>query len=347
MQVNTPQKQPEAKKDRSLRDMIMLNMDMFKMAVPKAVTPERMARIAMTAVTKNPKLGLCSPSSFFGALMTSAQLGLEVNTPLGQAYLIPYNGKRGMECQFQIGYQGILDLAYRTGKFRRIKAVVVHAGDEFTYSYGLNAVLTHVPKTIDKPTHVYALYELLNGGIDFEVWTWEQVIAHAKRYSQSFHKADSSWQTAPEEMAKKTVLKALLKYAPKSVEFAQSENEGLATAINLDGGIITKNIIREGDHNEIIDNVDYETGDDTSGSETTAEKTPQLPPAFDKESVSAAPAKNTAPVASGVPRKNTNTQQTKPTAGKDANISAETEAQLNALWDAKQQATFDDMSFPM
>ena len=345
MQVNTQQKQPEEKKDRSLRDMIMLNMDMFKMAVPKAVTPERMARIAMTAVTKNPKLGLCSPCSFFGALMTSAQLGLEVNTPLGQAYLIPYNGKRGLECQFQLGYQGILDLAYRTGKFRRIKAVVVHKGDEFTYSYGLNAVLTHIPKTIDEPTHVYALYELLNGGIDFEVWTWAQVIAHRDRYSKGWNKADSSWQTAPEEMAKKTVLKALLKYAPKSVEFAQSENEGLATAINLDGGIITKNIIREGDHNEVFDNVDYETGDETDEGEPTANTTPQPPPTSDQVPVSAASAKNTTQAASREPRKSS--PHTKPAAKKEDNISAETESQLDAQWEAQQQATFDDICFPM
>lgn len=335
MNVNTKQKQQETKQSSSLRDMIMRNMDMFKMAVPKTVTPERMARIAMTAVTKNPKLALCSPSSFFGALLTAAQLGLEVNTPLGQSYLIPYNGKRGMECQFQLGYQGILDLAYRTGKFRRIKAVVVHAGDDFTYSYGLHAVLTHVPKMIGTPTHVYALYELLNGGIDFEVWTWEQVIAHAKQYSQSFSKADSSWQTAPEEMAKKTVLKALLKYAPKSVEFANPEHEGLATAINLDEGIITKNIVRDGDYQEITDTVDYETGDDAQIPEAPAHKAPNEPP----------PTQMAEP-ASLSPKRSGTTQPKLP-AGKDANISAETETQLDALWDAKQQATFDDMSFPM
>jgi recombinase, phage RecT family len=335
MNVNTKQKQPETKQNSSLRDMIMRNMDMFKMAVPKTVTPERMARIAMTAVTKNPKLALCSPSSFFGSLLTAAQLGLEVNTPLGQSYLIPYNGKRGMECQFQLGYQGILDLAYRTGQFRRIKAVVVHAGDDFTYSYGLHAVLTHVPKMIGTPTYVYALYELLNGGIDFEVWTWEQVIAHAKQYSQSFSKADSGWQTAPEEMAKKTVLKALLKYAPKAVEYANPEQEGLATAINMDGGIITKNIVRDGDYQEITDTVDYETGDDAQISEAPTYKAPNEPP----------PTQMAEP-ASPSPKRSSTTQPKLP-AGKEANISAETEAQLNALWDAKQQATFDDMSFPM
>lgn len=335
MNVNTKQKQQETKQNSSLRDMIMRNMDMFKMAVPKTVTPERMARIAMTAVTKNPKLALCSPASFFGALLTAAQLGLEVNTPLGQSYLIPYNGKRGMECQFQLGYQGILDLAYRTGKFRRIKAVVVHAGDDFTYSYGLHAVLTHVPKMIGTPTHVYALYELLNGGIDFEVWTWEQVIAHAKQYSQSFSKADSSWQTAPEEMAKKTVLKALLKYAPKAVEYANPEQEGLATAINMDGGIITKNIVRDGDYQEITDTVDYETGDDAQISEAPTYKAPNEPP----------PTQMAEPASPS--HKRSSTTQPKLPAGKDATISAETETQLNALWDAQQQATFNDMSFPM
>ncbi|MGP1444546.1 recombinase RecT [Treponema sp.] len=335
MNVNTKQKQQEIKQNSSLRDMIMRNMDMFKMAVPKTVTPERMARIAMTAVTKNPKLALCSLASFFGALLTAAQLGLEVNTPLGQSYLIPYNGKRGMECQFQLGYQGILDLAYRTGKFRRIKAVVVHAGDDFIYSYGLHAVLTHVPKMIGTPTHVYALYELLNGGIDFEVWTWEQVIAHAKQYSQSFSKADSSWQTAPEEMAKKTVLKALLKYAPKAVEYANPEQEGLATAINMDGGIITKNIVRDGDYQEITDTVDYETGDDVQIPEAPAHKVPnEQPPTQMAEPASPSPQRSS-------------TTQPKLPAGKDATISAETETQLNALWDAQQQATFDDLGFPM
>jgi len=334
MNVNTKQK--EEKKESSLRDMIMRNMDMFKMAVPKTVTPERMARIAMTAVTKNPKLGLCSPSSFFGALLTAAQLGLEVNTPLGQSYLIPYNGKRGMECQFQLGYQGILDLAYRSGKFRRIKAVVVHAGDDFTYSYGLNAILNHVPKGIDNPTHVYALYELLNGGIDFEVWTWDQIIAHAKRYSRSFTKDDSGWQTAPEEMAKKTVLKALLKYAPKAVEFVNSEQEGLATAINLDEGIITKNIIRDGDYQEITDTVDYGTGDDGHIQEAPAYQAPNESPSTQMAE----------PVSASTQRKSI-TQPKPPPARKEAGISAETEAQLNAVWDAKQQATFDDSNSPM
>ena len=74
-------------------------------ALPSVMTPERFTRIAMTAVTQNPQLGQCTPGSFIGALLTAAQLGMEPNTPLGQAYLIPYwNSKGGeLECQFQLG----------------------------------------------------------------------------------------------------------------------------------------------------------------------------------------------------------------------------------------------------
>ena len=131
-------------------------------------------------------------------------------------------------------------------------------------------------------------------------------------------------------------IRALLKYAPKAVEFVNSEQEGLATAINLDEGIITKNIIRDGDYQEITDTVDHETGDDGHIQEAPAYQAPN-------ESSSTQMA---GPVSASTQRKSI-TQPKPPPARKEAGISAETEAQLNAVWDAKQQATFDDMNFPM
>lgn len=239
-------KELQKKETQDLRSLIKKNTEMLAMALPKTITADRMARIAMTAITRNPKLAACNTQSFFGALLTAAQLGIEVNTPLGQAYLIPY----GTQCQFQMGYQGILDLAYRSQQYKRIKAVVVKEGDSFSYSYGLNPSLEHVPTGTGEPTHVYAVYELTNGGGDFEVWTWEQVMEHAKKYSQSFGAKESSWKTAKEEMAKKTVLKALLKYAPKSVE--------LAEAVVSDEGIIKKVPVREGGGVDIVTDIDHE-----------------------------------------------------------------------------------------
>ena len=257
MQINNGKGNMAGKKDMELRALIKKNMEMFKMALPKIITVERMVRIAMTAVTMNPKLATCSQSSFFGALLTAAQLGLEVNTPIGQAYLIPYNSKTGLKCQFQIGYQGILELAYRSGKFKRIKAVVVHKGDDFRYTQGINPTLEHTPQDSGEPTHVYALYELLNGGYDFEVWTWERAMRHGKTYSKSFD--ESPWETNPEEMAKKTVLKSVLKYAPKAVE--------LADAITVDEGVINKKFVVEDGNNEIINDINFDD-DEIGVSET-------------------------------------------------------------------------------
>lgn len=187
-------------------------------ALPKQISFERFSRIAMTAVRQNPKLQLCSPMSFLGALMQSAQLGLEPNTPLGQAYIIPY----GNEATFQIGYQGLLDLAYRTNQYKSIYAVAVYENDQFEYEEGLERKLAHIPASIPvgEPIYYYAVYHLINGGYGFAVMSRDQIIIHRNKYSAAAKSGRSSpWDTDFDSMAKKTVLKQALKYAPKSVEF--------------------------------------------------------------------------------------------------------------------------------
>jgi recombination protein RecT len=217
-----------------------------------------MMRIVMTAILNNPTLALCEPTSFFGALLQALQLGLEVNTPLGQAYLIPRRkkGKDGSyywTCNFQLGYQGLLDLCYRyhddNGKsaYRQITAMVVYAGDDFDYKLGTHQFLHHIPRDKgDTPTHVWALYELDNGGQRFVVWTWEKVMKHAEQFSESYDDEKKTWkysawssnQESRESMGQKTVLHDLLKYAPKSVELAQ--------AVSADGNTIIAHPISEG-----------------------------------------------------------------------------------------------------
>ena len=94
----------------TLKQWVAKMSDQIKNALPANITPERMMRIALTALSKDTKLANSTPESFMGALLTSAQLGLECNTPLGQAYLIPFRNKGVLETQFQLGYQGIKDL---------------------------------------------------------------------------------------------------------------------------------------------------------------------------------------------------------------------------------------------
>jgi recombination protein RecT len=211
----------------------ILNMTKeFERALPGKIGVERMMRIVMTAILKTPTLAMCEPTSFMGALLQALQLGLEVNTPLGQAYLIPRKKKDRngnllyWECNFQIGYQGLLDLCYRYGKYKMITAEVVYDGDYFDFRYGTKQFLDHRPegKKGANPIRVWALYHLENGGERFVVWSWDEAMAHGEEFSDSFNKNKpwaSPWlssETAQEEMAKKSVLKALLKYAPKSVE---------------------------------------------------------------------------------------------------------------------------------
>lgn len=211
------------KKPQTVTEYVRAYENQIAKALPKVMTPERFTRMVLSALNTNEKLKECDVRSFLGAMMCCAQLGLEPNTPLGQAYLIPFrNNKKGItECQFQIGYKGLLDLAYRSGEIKTISAHVVYANDEFEYEYGLNETLRHKPAMKDRgeAVYVYALFKLKNGGEAFEVMSVADAMAHGRKYSKSFN--NSPWQTDPEAMMLKTVIKRVLKYAPLKSDFVQ------------------------------------------------------------------------------------------------------------------------------
>lgn len=229
-QVQTAKKQP------TMQDYIKMMQGEIKKALPSVMTPDRFTRIVLSALSTNPQLAQTTPQSFLGAMMTAAQLGVEPNTPLGQAYLIPYRNHGRLETQFQIGYKGMIDLAYRSGDVSVIQSHVVYANDEFSYSFGLEPELKHVPAKSDRgePTHVYSVFRTKDGGYGFEVMSIEDVRAHARKYSKAF--SNGPWQTNFEEMAKKTVLKKALKYAPMKSDFvrAVAQDETIKTEIAED-----------------------------------------------------------------------------------------------------------------
>ncbi len=215
----------QKKQPKSLQDLIKVMEPEIKKALPTVMTPERFTRITLSALSTNPQLAGCSPKTFLGAMMTSAQLGMEPNTPLGQAYLIPYRNHGVLECQFQLGYKGLIDLAYRSGEVTTIQAQTVYENDEFEYELGIDPKLKHVPARGNRgaPVYFYAVFKTKSGGFGFEVMSKEDIDAHARRYSQSFRSGKSSpWQTNYEEMAKKTVLKRALKYAPLKSDFMRA-----------------------------------------------------------------------------------------------------------------------------
>ena len=236
----------------------------IKKALPSVITPERFTRMVLSAISTNPKLGACTPASFLGAMMSAAQLGLEPNTPLGQAYILPYANKGTLEAQFQIGYKGLIDLAYRSGEVEVIQSHVVYENDEFECEYGIDTKLSHKPAMSDrgKPIKVYAIFKTKSGGYGFEVMSMEDVKAHAAKYSKAYDSSYSPWKTNFEEMAKKTVLKRVLKYAPLKSDFVK--------AVVQDGTIKTKiseDMYEVSNEVEILDTsseafeVDAETGE--------------------------------------------------------------------------------------
>ena len=238
----------------------------IKKALPSVITPERFTRMVLSALSVNPKLASCTPKSFLGAMMSAAQLGLEPNTPLGQAYLIPYKNKGIDEVQFQIGYKGLIDLAYRSGEVEVVQAQIVYENDEFECQYGLEPKLVHKPADKDRgePVKVYAVFKTKSGGYGFEVMSMDDVRVHAKKYSKAYSSSFSPWTTNFEEMAKKTVLKKVLKYAPMKSDFVRGivQDETIKTEISEDMYEVNDELVYDTDYvevdtttGEVIDNV--------------------------------------------------------------------------------------------
>lgn len=213
----------QAPKVTGMKSLVMSMEGQIKKALPTVLSPERFTRMVLTALSTNPKLQQCTPESFLGAMMQAAQLGLEPNTPLGQAYLIPYRNKGSLECQFQLGYKGLLDLAYRSGEVSIVDAQAVHENDFFEYEYGLDPQLKFKPTLKDRGPVIayYAMFKTKSGGYNFLVMSKEDVIAHKDQYSQAAGSGYSPWSTNFDSMAKKTVLKQALKYAPLKSDFVK------------------------------------------------------------------------------------------------------------------------------
>ena len=127
-----------------------------------------------------------------------------------------------MTCQFQLGYKGLIELFYRSGEVKNIEARTVYENDVFEYEFGLEPKLIHKPAVANKGAAVwyYAVYHLKNGGFAFEIMSRQDAEEHAKKYSKSYYKGP--WQDNFDEMAKKTVIKRLLRYAPVKTEYVSA-----------------------------------------------------------------------------------------------------------------------------
>lgn len=211
----------------SVRELLVNDQAKQQLAAVAAghMRPERMLRLMANAMRTTPQLGECDPLSLLGSMMTCASLGVEPNTPLGHAYLIPFKNKRKgiTEVQLILGYKGMIDLARRSGHIVNIHGDIVYEGDDFSFEYGSEQHLKHRPKgKRANPLYAYCHAKLTDGEA-FVVLPWDEVIAirdasQGYKTAIQYGKKDSPWIAHQHEMAAKTAVRALFKYLPISIE---------------------------------------------------------------------------------------------------------------------------------
>lgn len=213
----------------TVADFFEANRASIAAVLPKHASPDRMLKTALNAIRHTPQLQSCTLASLFGALVQSSALGLEPNTVLGHAYLVPFWNKKKsrQDVQLIVGYRGMIDLARRSGQIVSIAAHAVHENDEFDVVLGTEGRIVHKPNMLDERGEIVAFYSVAHmkdGGVAFEVMSRREV-DRISRISQS--KGDyGPWKDHYEEMGRKTLIRRLAKYLPMSVE--------LATAVALD-----------------------------------------------------------------------------------------------------------------
>lgn len=223
----------------------------------KYVTPERVVRVALMSIDKDPNLKLCTPKSILGAVMEASKLGLEIGGVAGHAYLVPFknrvkdadgNWHSQWLAQFIPGYRGLVQLVYRAGGID-IDADVVYEADKFDWQRGTQPFLSHKPSLdADRGPLVgaWALARFPDGRSRFEIMSVAQ-IDRIRETSATGQSPKSPWTNHYDEMAKKSVAKRLIKWLPLT-------NDDLAKAVNYD------NQAERGEVIEYEDVIDIEPG---------------------------------------------------------------------------------------
>lgn len=251
--------------------------------LPKHLNAERLMKVAQIAATTTPALAKCDVASLVGAIGQCAQMGLEPNTVLGHAYLVPFNTKRkdgnGNErwvnsVQVIIGYKGLIDLARRSGQIVSIAAHEVCTNDKFELVYGLDEKLIHTPSLGERGDIIgfYSVAKLKDGGHCFEFMSMHQV-QEIMKATQSKGKY-GPWQDHFTEMGRKTVIRRLAKYLPLSIEFQTAAAlDGMA-----EGGKDQHMDAMDGDFSIVPDDAPYAAGQvDEETGEIHGQLTEQAP----------------------------------------------------------------------
>lgn len=248
----------------SFPGMLKAFLPEIERALPKHLSADRMARIALTCFRNTPKLGQCEPMSVFAAVIQASQLGLEPGLT-GEAHLIPY----GKTCQLIPGYAGLIKLCMNSGKVDSIETHVVYENDEFSLTLGLKTEMIHKPELDGdrgKPRLVYGVAHIKDSDVPVvDFMTREQVHAirnNSQGYKSAIqYKKDNPWINPDQEpeMWRKTMIRRITKRLPKSpeivtaLELQRLAEEGRNQKLNLEDAIKGEYTVLPEDDSEQIE----------------------------------------------------------------------------------------------
>lgn len=214
-------------KSKTLRELF--NNPIIKTKIEQLVgkNSATFATSVMQIANSNTMLRTADPTSIFNAACMAATLNLPLQNGLGFAYIVPFknNKERKVEAQFQIGYKGFIQLAQRSGQFKRLVALPVYKNQLLKKDFinGFEFDWEQEPEKDENPIGYYAYFKLVNDFSAELYMSHDDIVKHAQRYSQTFKKGFGVWHDNFEAMALKTVMKLLLsKQAPLSVEMQQA-----------------------------------------------------------------------------------------------------------------------------
>ncbi|MCS6578231.1 recombinase RecT [Curtobacterium poinsettiae] len=207
----------------TMRDLVQAQQSAIEVQLAGTINSGAFVRAAISEISKTPKLQEATPQSVLGSIMLAAQLKLEIGSALGQFYLTPRKDGGQQICLPIIGYQGFIELAYRSGRIDAIETLLIREGDAFNYWADSTGGLQFDWKPVDHDESrpwvgAIGVAHIKGGGRP--VWAYlprEKVLARRPRYWES-----GPWKTNEEEMARKTIVRAMAPYLPKSTEFARA-----------------------------------------------------------------------------------------------------------------------------
>lgn len=207
------------------------------MLLPKPEEKDRFLRICANAVISDPKIAQCTLTSLQRSVVNAATVGLEVNTPLQQAWLVPFRNynkaldAKVLECQLLIGYQGFVELLHRGCRIKSVWSYCVYENDEFSEVLGSHPGIIHKPNHREDRGRIigaYACAELISGAVQHEYLSLAE-IEKMKDASPAARggKGTPAWKDWFEEMARKCPIRRLQKYLPKNPADEFDERIGL------------------------------------------------------------------------------------------------------------------------